>query len=973
MKVASLDARLRGHIQPLGNSNFIEAYMRVTRLVVVSFVAMAVCVYQSVAPLGAQGTAPGAIIGQVRDSSGGVLPGVTVTATSPALQVPQMSAVTDAQGEYRLSPLPIGVYAVTWELSGFQSLRQDSIRLTVGFTAKLDQTMSVGALNETISVTAASPLVDVTSTATRTELTPEAVELIPTNKAGLKAFFTQVPGVRSNIEVGNSGSGDSVQFRVYGQSAQAYSTLEGVFAGGNGTVQPGNHFEFNALDGVRVQTVGSNAEMPRRGMLLDATVKSGGNEFHGSISESYSNHRLESSNISDKYRSFGVRNKPELHWVSDFNANLGGRIIRDKLWFFGSVRTDGNDQDALDAFYDDGRPIILNSRQSYHVEKLSLQLTPNNKVIGLNHFMREFQRRDASRFVPAESRLESRVDYNIRKIEWQSVRSSSLLTSLQYGYFDFVGLREGLTDKPATIDIATQFVTGNHPMDNQIPGASRHHSRGVISWYQPNGWGGNHEMKAGFDHMRYDNHNVFLAQASGDYQLRFNNGAPFQIATRNNPASPRDVDNFIGLYGQDNWTIARRLTLSLGLRYDRDAAYVPEQCREAGRFATAGCFPEVALPVWNSVTARANFAWDLSGDGRTAVKGGYGRFNQLREGEASGLNGNVSRQTIWTWHDLNGNRDYETGEVNLDPNGADFVSISAGSSRIPNPDEKQPQSDQYSLTFEREIVANWMARVTGVYSKNFNTQRLLTVARPYESYNIPITRMDPGPDGVLSTSDDTGRSITFYEFPVALRGAAFETATVITDPNANHTYKTIEVSASRRLTSGWQLNASYSATKKNIPYGVSTPPLAYNPNADIFAADKTWEWNAKLSGAYLLPFNITGSANFEHRSGDPGARQVLFTGGVTVPSIVLNVEPIGSIRTPSVNMLDLRADKQFRLGGGRSVGLRVDVFNAMNIDTLRTWVVRSGSTYLQPVSQGNNNATAIVPPRLVMFGVSYSF
>ena len=920
----------------------------------------------------AQGTSPATIAGQVTDGTGAVLPGVTVTATSPALQVPQVQAVTDAQGEYRLSPLPIGLYTITWELSGFQSLRQEGVRLTVGFVARLDQVLRIGDIAETISVSAAAPLVDVTSTATRTDLTTEEVELIPTNESGLKAFFTQVPGIRSNIEVGNSGSGDSVQFRVHGQSAQAYSTLEGVFAGGAGVVQPGNHYEFNALDGVRVQAVGSNAEMPRRGLLIDATVKSGGNEFHGGTSLSYTNHTFESNNIGAQYREWGLTSKPKLHWVADFNANLGGRIIRDKLWFFASVRADGNDQDVQDAFYDDGRPIVLNSRQSYHVEKVSYQMTPNNRLIGVNHFMREFQRRDASLFVPAESRMESRLDYNIRKIEWQAVRNNSLLTSLQHGYFDYIGLREGLSDRPATIDIATQMVSGNHLSDAQIPGVSRHHSRGVVQWYSPKVWGGNHEARTGFDYMRYDSHNINQAQRTGDYQLRFNNGTPFQIVTFNRPNAPRNVDELFSLYAQDNWTIARRLTLSVGLRYDRNAAYVPEQCREAGRWAAAECFDRVELPVWNAIASRANFALDVFGDGKTALKGGYGRFNQMRDGEVGGLNPNGSRSITWLWRDLNGNRDYDPGEVDLDPNGPDFVSISAGVSRIVNPDERQPKADQYSLTFEREIVSGWMARATGVYARNTDNQRLLTIARPYESYSIPQTRLDPGMDNVPGTADDPGTSITFYSFPASLQGAALSTSMVINDPNADQTYKTIELAVARRLSGRWQVNTSYSATKKNVPFGTGLTP--YNPNAEIFVADNTWEWNAKASGTYVFPYDILGALNFEHRSGDPSARQVLFTApGTTVPSIVLNVEPIGSIRTPHVNMLDARVSKRLGLAGGRSLELRVDVFNLMNIDTLRNWNVRSGPIFLRPTAGGSNNATSIVPPRLVMFGASYNF
>ena len=162
------------------------------------------------ATAGQGAAAPAGIVGQVTDGTGAVLPGVTVTATSPALQVPSVTAVTDEQGDYRLTPLPIGTYTVVYELPGFQNLRREGVRLTVGFVARVDQVMNLGAVAETITVSGASPLVDTTSTATRTELTQEQLDVLPTNRDGLKAFLGQVPGARTNLEVGMSGLSDGV-------------------------------------------------------------------------------------------------------------------------------------------------------------------------------------------------------------------------------------------------------------------------------------------------------------------------------------------------------------------------------------------------------------------------------------------------------------------------------------------------------------------------------------------------------------------------------------------------------------------------------------------------------------------------------------------------------------------------------------------------------------------------------------------
>ena len=151
---------------------------------------------------GGQGT--GSIIGQVTDQSGAVLPGVTVTATSPALQVPQVTAVTNEQGEYRLAPLPIGVYQVAFELAGFRPAQRQDVRLTVGFTARIDVALGLATVAETVTVSGAAPVVDVTSTSGSTLLTREMLELTPTSRNATMSLLTLAPGVRTLIDVGGN-------------------------------------------------------------------------------------------------------------------------------------------------------------------------------------------------------------------------------------------------------------------------------------------------------------------------------------------------------------------------------------------------------------------------------------------------------------------------------------------------------------------------------------------------------------------------------------------------------------------------------------------------------------------------------------------------------------------------------------------------------------------------------------------------
>ncbi len=486
---------------------------------------------------------PAGISGVVTDNTGAVLPGVTVTATSPALQVPSVTSVSDERGEYRLSPLPIGVYTVLFELPGFQNVRREGVQLTVGFNARVDSEMNVGAVSETITVSGASPLVDTTSTATSTELTREQLEVLPTSRDGFHAFLNQVPGVRTNLDVGSSGLGDTVQFRAYGQDGSPWQMLEGVLASAPTLLgAQGSHVDFNAIDGTRVQTVGSNAEMPRRGLLVDSVLKSGGNDFHGTGVLYGSSGKLEGDNIDDTLAAAGIR-LPALHSVRDVAGNVGGRIIRNKLWFFGGGRYQKNTRDILDAFDPDGTPIVNVKKGTYHLEKLSYQMTPANRLTAFYHWVVDYELRGASKFVPRESMLEKAGPVWMSKGEWQAVRGNALVASVQYGRWDYSSTYDGLAPgKQSTTDIATLFVTGN--MFTQAANTNgrrgdqgRHHTKGVVSWYKPDLLGGNHEFKAGVDHLWTAFDDGFLTPEAGSaYQLRFNNGVPFQLATTNAPA-----------------------------------------------------------------------------------------------------------------------------------------------------------------------------------------------------------------------------------------------------------------------------------------------------------------------------------------------------------------------------------------------------------------------------------------------------
>jgi outer membrane receptor protein involved in Fe transport len=912
------------------------------------------------AVLPASGQTPvGAIEGLVKDSSGGVLPGVTVEVTSPALIERIRTTVTDNTGNYRILRLPVGEYAVKFSLAGFTTVERSNIIVNSGFTATINAELKVGQVAETLTVTGESPVVDVRTTTTQTILTDKVIESIPSARNVFDMTKFVIGSSTSTPDVGGSTSQLYTAIQVHGSRGndRAYYrdgiNLSHYFGDGDA---PHSYGSTGAQEEVNYQTTAIPASVSNGGMVINMVSKAGGNRVSGSLFASGANKSMQSSNLDDELKSRGVRATAGAKKAYDIDGSIGGPLKKDKVWFFGSARVYSFNQLLANQFSLDGSQAFDFVRKSEYFGKGTWQLNKDNKLtVSLSHelSLRPY-RREGATFVMPEA-----ANYNITcgtkpfnhlfGATWMGTRGDAWLFEATWAHFviafDEVYRPEVGADDVARLDIVTS-VLWSAPI--RIRRADTYRNDFTASVTRLGRWLGNHELKAGAQ-MDFGAYKTVRVN-HGDIILRFSNGAPNSVDLINTPVSTNNTAGNVGLYVQDSWTAANRLTVYAGIRYDQIRVAIGDQYAAAGTWVPERRTSETPVQTWRNVVPRLGVAYDLFGTGRTVLKGSFSKYMGV---EATGL-AETLNPLFWatnrcTWTDTNGDLYAQASEISR------CQGWTGGVTTTIDPDLRRPFNREYSAGIQHELAANLGVSVMYYRRENRDLRGTRNLAVPTDSY-IPVAITNP-----LSA-----QPLTIYNQDPAAAGLQRNLLT--NSSKLNTSYNGIEFTLQRRFSPQVYVLAGYHYGKA---LGRITTGELNDPNDDIFtdgAVGNDEPHQFKLSGGYLLPGKISVSGFLSMRSGHPRAQQ-LVVGRALVPNLTRSSQTVRLQRNDEerydpVSLLDLRFGRPFKVGRWEFEPF-VDAYNVLNVNTVLTSVATVGPSLGQ--------VSATVNPRLIRVGGKVNF
>lgn len=925
--------------------------------------------------------AQSAIAGVVTDETGGVLPGVTVEASSPALIEQMRSVVSDGNGRYRIIDLRPGSYSLTFTLPGFTTFIRERIVLETGFTATVNAQLRTGGIDESITVSGAAPVVDVHSTTSRSVLTAEQVEVLPTGRS-FQTLAATIPGLAASgagrFDVGGSSQMWQGTVAAYGSlGGDMALQVDGISVASlqtTGSVAGAGHNQ-EAYQEMSYQVVAGSAESQSGGVLINMIPKQGGNRFSGTGVAVYTNDGLASQNNDDDLRARGLTVAPSLKRLYDYSAGFGGPLRRDRLWFFFSPRRWGVSNFVTNQVLPDGSPAFDHTDLKAHTSRLTLQLNKSNKLTGmfdpLPRYRQYFLSETGTRTLSG-SGIQDQFT-GIMQLKWTSTVTNKLLLEAGFsrGFMGFNIKSQPDRKKPTATDpfgdvsksdIAVSGLTiyNNVVTEFDQPKVAKNVVASAL--YVT----GTHSFKVGLQYKFGWIKNEHTQ--NGNMVQVYNNGQPLQIRAYNTPISSRsDLEADLGIYLQDSWKL-NRLTFNPGLRFEQFKARSSAASAAAGRFVAARHFDAIPnLPNFRNWVTRLGAAYDVFGDGRTGLKGSVGRYLQQ---DASTFperyNPMVLTFATLAWTDLNRD-DLAQGEfgctyltAGCEINFAQLPrTFGARRNRNPDPELKRPYQLLYNLGVTHELRPG-LGVAVNYYRRDFRDITFTTdLAKPLSVYT-PFSIPDPRGNGAM---------ITTYN----IQPSALATLNELDTTSANNRvqYDGFDVTMSARLANSAFVSGGMSSGRT-----ISSTCDVTDPNQGRFCDEADFSIpflvTFKMSGSYPLPYGLRLSGVFQSLPGDEVIQTYLVTAasfrtltGATLGQSSLNLrlnEP-GSDYLDRVNQLDVTIGKVLTVGKAR-VTPEISLFNVFNANP-----VLAESTAYPRVGM----PLRILSGRLVRFGVQMRF
>jgi hypothetical protein len=995
---------------------------------------LAVVALLSAATPGLAQVQTGDIFGRVTDTSGAVLPGVTVTLSGPALLQP-LTAITAESGAFQFPRIPIGTYTVKFDLPGFKTLVREDIAVQIGFNAQVNAQLEITAVQETVTVTGESPIVDTRSSVEQTTFDLAKLQSIPSARDPW-VMLERTPGISNDrVNVGGTQSGQQSNYVSRGSATGNNKwAVDGVdITDMSATGASPMYYDFDMLEEMQVTTGGADASQQTGGVGINFVTRNGTDRFRGSGRFYLTDEEFQADNLTDEVKLGGVGGGAPIQNIKDYGFELGGPIMKGKLWYWGSYGKqdikagipgfflpDANCQ-AMKAVLaanplapiatDDVRACLGTDGTKLNNYNWKVQWAPfeGNKFAFQNTWAEKFKNaRDASDTRPIETTFRQRaVSSDFGTFGWttgptplwkasdQHIINDRWLVDLLWSHVGNNFILDFHEDGLDVVQRRLETTTGVWGESFQRSGPfirPTHSFDATTSYFVPGKLGGDHALKAGFRWRSAKEHSE--SHIGGNTTKRYINGVAREAEMHRDSITDYYLSTY-GLYFQDAYTV-NRLTLNVGVRWDRQAnealaSSVPEHPFLADWLPSVSFAGEESPVVWNDLSPRVGVNYDLSGTGKTVAKGSFAvYYGQRSPSQAVGpLNPLTAASIRFPWTDSNGDGLVTRNELTL---GRANVLAFTGNYNPDNPtaltttgsidpDVKNDRTREFIVGLDHELMPNLGVGFNYIWRKydqfawndtlNFGSEHF--VARTF----TPTAAQCPVPDARCGT-------VTYYEPTIPVPAPYVYT----NQPDRFRNYNGAEVTLNKRYTNRWMALASF----------------AYNDSVDHWDSGAAYEdptCRAAALGGAVDNQPMCFEQQFAPESGGSGIDNVFnnakwlfkLQGMYTLPLWDINVAGFyqarqgypfpQAIRTPSRANRAGQADVIFEpLGDVRHPNLHYGDFKVEKafasgtvriIPSLDIFNVGNVNTVLArrrlQAATNANQISGIVAPRVLRFGV----